>query len=287
MMENGIIQFGDGRIILTKDSTAEQLRAYFEFLLKLYRSNEKYPVDLDSVWMVVYSRRDKALASLREIFIEGVDYNLHQEGKVVSFNDLRNGVKVTASLTVECFEYFIARKVRKVFDVYRSVFHDVAIGKVVALPQDYASALRELADQVERNQQLLLENKQQATVIAEQKPKVVFADAIVGSQSSCLIGELAKIITQNGYKIGQNRLFEWLRNNHFLGTTGEYYNIPNQKYVEQGLFEIKKTSHSENGVMKTTSTPKVLPKGQLYFVNMFLKGTPALFDDGMILPDNQ
>lgn len=129
----------------------------------------------------------------------------------------------------------------------------------------------------EENERLALENKQQAEVIAEQKPKVVFADAIVGSQSSCLIGELAKIITQNGYKIGQNRLFEWMRNNHFLGTTGEYYNIPNQKYVEQGLFEIKKTSHSENGVMKTTSTPKVTGKGQQYFVNLFLKNDISLF----------
>ena len=129
----------------------------------------------------------------------------------------------------------------------------------------------------EENERLALENKQQAEVIADQKPKVVFADAIVGSQSSCLIGELAKIITQNGHKIGQNRLFEWMRNNHFLGTTGEDYNIPNQKYVEQGLFEIKKTSHSENGVMKTTSTPKVTGKGQQYFVNLFLKNDISLF----------
>lgn len=130
----------------------------------------------------------------------------------------------------------------------------------------------------EENERLALENKHQAEVIEEQKPKVVFADAIVGSQSSCLIGELAKIITQNGYKIGQNRLFDWLRNNHYLGTTGEFYNIPNQRFIESGLFEIKKTSHSENGVMKTTSTPKVTGKGQQYFVNLFLKKEPKLFD---------
>lgn len=129
----------------------------------------------------------------------------------------------------------------------------------------------------EERERLALENKQQAEVIEEQKPKVVFADAIVGSQSSCLVGELAKIITQNGYKIGQNRLFEWLRKNHFLGTSGEYYNIPNQKYVEQGLFELKKTSHSENGVMRTTVTPKVTGKGQQYFVNLFLKNDMSLF----------
>ena len=129
----------------------------------------------------------------------------------------------------------------------------------------------------EEKERLALENKQQAAVIEEQRPKAVFADAIVGSKSSCLIGELAKIISQNGYKIGQNRLFAWLREKHFLGTSGEYYNIPNQKYIEQGLFEIKKTTHSENGVMKTTSTPKVLPKGQMYFINIFLRKNPTLF----------
>lgn len=140
---------------------------------------------------------------------------------------------------------------------------------------------KELAQMVieaeEEKERLALENKQQAAVIEEQRPKAVFADAIVGSKSSCLIGELAKIISQNGYKIGQNRLFAWLREKHFLGTSGEYYNIPNQKYIEQGLFEIKKTTHSENGVMKTTSTPKVLPKGQMYFINIFLRKNPTLF----------
>lgn len=129
----------------------------------------------------------------------------------------------------------------------------------------------------EEKERLMLENKQQQVVIAEQKPKAVFADAIVGSKSSCLIGELAKIISQNGHKIGQNRLFAWMRKHHYLGTSGEYYNIPNQKYIEQGLFEIKKTVHSENGVMKTTSTTKVTGKGQQYFVNLFLKGENKMF----------
>lgn len=101
-------------------------------------------------------------------------------------------------------------------------------------------------------------------------PKVVFADAIVGSKSSCLIAELAKMITQNGYEIGQNRLFQWMRDNHYLGTTGEYYNIPCQRYLEQGLFELKKHVHSEDGKMVTTVTPKVTGKGQQYFINKFL-----------------
>lgn len=122
----------------------------------------------------------------------------------------------------------------------------------------------------EEKEALMLENKQKEAQLEEQKPKVVFADAILGSTSSCLVGELAKILTQNGYKIGQNQLFVWLRANHYLGVSGEYYNIPNQRYVEQGLFELKKNTHSENGVMKTTVTTKVTPKGQQYFINKFI-----------------
>lgn len=105
----------------------------------------------------------------------------------------------------------------------------------------------------------------------QDKPKVAFANAIEASKSSCLIGELAKILTQNGYTIGQNRLFEWMRTNGYLGTKGERYNIPNQQYVEQGLFELKKGVRSGNdGVMHTTITPKITGKGQSYFINKFL-----------------
>lgn len=101
--------------------------------------------------------------------------------------------------------------------------------------------------------------------------KVLFADAVVGSKSTCLIGELAKIISQNGYPIGQNRLFQWLRDNSYLGKHGERYNIPNQQYVEMGLFELKKGVRSGNdGVMKVTMTTKVTGKGQQYFINKFL-----------------
>lgn len=111
---------------------------------------------------------------------------------------------------------------------------------------------------------------EQQRKIAEDAPKVLFADAVVGSTSTCLIGELAKILTQNGYPIGQNRLFAWLREHGYLGKHGERKNIPNQQYVEMGLFDLKKNIHSENGVMKTTITPKVTGKGQQYFINKFL-----------------
>lgn len=121
-----------------------------------------------------------------------------------------------------------------------------------------------------------LKEERQLRQIAEAKieadaPKVLFADAVVGSKSTCLIGELAKIISQNGYPIGQNRLFEWLRDNGYLGKHGERRNIPNQQYVEMGLFEIKKGARSGNdGVLYETKTPKITVKGQQYFINKFL-----------------
>ena len=148
------------------------------------------------------------------------------------------------------------------------------------VPQTFGEALMLAAKkQLEvEEQQKLIEAKDKK--IAEDAPKVVFSDAVVGSKSSCLIGELAKILTQNGYKIGQNRLFDKLREEGYLGRSGEYYNIPNQKYVEQGLFELKKTTHSENGVMKSSVTPKVTGKGQQYFINKYLKGVTTIkFDE--------
>lgn len=118
----------------------------------------------------------------------------------------------------------------------------------------------------ERQQRIEAERK-----VAAAQPAVTFTQAVSGSASSCLIGELAKLINQNGYPIGERRLFKWLRENGYLGTKGERYNIPNQRYIEQGLFELKKGTRSgNNGVMRTTITSKVTGKGQVYFVSKFL-----------------
>lgn len=106
----------------------------------------------------------------------------------------------------------------------------------------------------------------------EMKPKALFADAVASSKTSILIGQLAKILTQNGYQIGQNRLFEKLRNKGFLSSRkGADWNMPQQRYVEQGIFEIKESTHLDgNGVNITTKTVTVTGKGQQYFINKFL-----------------
>ncbi len=133
------------------------------------------------------------------------------------------------------------------------------------LPQTYADALRQLAEQVESNDR-------QQRLLAEQKPKVIFADAVTTSTQSCLVGELAKILRQNGVEIGQNRLFDWLREKNYLCKYGERKNQPTQRAMELELFEVKKTSITKpDGVILIAATTKVTGKGQLYFVNKFLQ----------------
>lgn len=108
--------------------------------------------------------------------------------------------------------------------------------------------------------------------IKEDKPKVLFANAVNSSTSSILIGELAKLISQNGYEIGQNRLFDWMRDNGFLiRRKGETYNLPTQRSMDMELMDIKKrTINNADGSIKTTRTTKITGKGQQYFINKFL-----------------
>lgn len=110
--------------------------------------------------------------------------------------------------------------------------------------------------------------------IQEMRPKEIFADAVSASHTSILIGDLAKLICQNGFQIGQKRLFEWLRKNGYLIKNGSSRNMPQQRYVEQGLFEIKESNvQNPDGSVRITRTTKVTGKGQVYFVNKFMGET--------------
>lgn len=124
---------------------------------------------------------------------------------------------------------------------------------------------KKIASLKEDNAALLEDNRRM-------KPKEVFADAVSTSRTSILIGDLAKMIRQNGYEIGQRRLFEWLRGNGYLiKRKGSDWNMPTQRSMEMQLFEIKESTHLDgNGCNVTTRTPKVTGKGQVYFVNEFL-----------------
>lgn len=132
------------------------------------------------------------------------------------------------------------------------------------IPRTLPDALKAYATEIEEH------NKTKA-LLEEQKPKVVFADAVNASHTSILVGELAKLLRQNGYSIGQNRLFERLRNDGYLIKSGSSKNVPTQKSMDMKLFEIKETTIvNSDGTLRITKTPKVTGKGQIYFINRFM-----------------
>ena len=152
----------------------------------------------------------------------------------------------------------------------RWITHDVlpALRKTgsysLNIPKTLPEALRAYADEVEQH------NKTKALVEA-QRPKVIFADAVSASDTDILIGDLAKLLNQNGHNIGQNRLFERLRKEGYLiSRKGNSYNTPTQKAMELGLFRIKETAITHaDGRTTINKTPKVTGKGQLYFINRY------------------
>ncbi len=139
-----------------------------------------------------------------------------------------------------------------------------------AIPKTFAEALRLAASQQEQieEQQRLIEAKEKQ--IGESAPRVLFSQAVESAESSILIGELAKILCQNGIAIGEKRLFQWMRENEYLCSFGERYNQPTQRATEMGLFEMRKVTIQVGSATKVRTTTKVTGKGQVYFVNKFL-----------------
>lgn len=146
--------------------------------------------------------------------------------------------------------------------------------EVLLKPDTLIQLAQNLKDEQEKRRALEVK-------VEAQRPKVLFAESVEAAKTSILIGELAKLLKQNGINIGQNRLFEWLRNNGYLiKRQGSDYNMPTQRAMELGLFEIKETTitHSD-GRIHVSKTPKVTGKGQVYFVNLFLSGKAGDYED--------
>lgn len=118
--------------------------------------------------------------------------------------------------------------------------------------------------------------ERQRAQMDEMRPKALFADAVAASDGTCLVGELAKMMTQAGFTIGQNRLFALLREDGYLGKSGSNRNVPLQRYVEQGLFKVKETAVTHaDGHVTLNRTTKVCGKGQRYFVDRYCVGAIA------------
>ena len=145
---------------------------------------------------------------------------------------------------------------------------DNTLEEALTSPDFLIRLATELKNEIEARKQLEIK-------VSEDKPKVLFAEAVSASNSSILIGDLAKILKQNGYDTGQKRLFETLRNEGYLMKSGSSKNMPTQKAMEMGLFEVKETTiNNPDGSIRVTKTTKVTGAGQQFFINMFIAKAP-------------
>ena len=163
------------------------------------------------------------------------------------------------------FKHWVTSEVLPAIRRHGAYMTDEKAFDVIHNKNGLADLLQQAADQL----------KQKDIQINQMKPKALFADAVATSKSDILIGQLAKILRQNGYETGQNRLFKWLREHHYLCSKGVRYNQPTQKAMELGLFKVKeRTVNNPDGSSQITVTTKVTGKGQQYFINRFLNSEP-------------
>lgn len=176
------------------------------------------------------------------------------------------------------YSLILSSKLPKAKEFKRWVTAEVlpAIRKTGGYVNDTAQFVESYFGQLEPSQKHALtmmfeESKRMSAQLKEQAPKVLFANAVETAHNSILIGDLAKIIRQNGVDIGQKRLFEWMRQNGYLIKDGQSKNMPTQKAMEMSLFEVKEsTINNPDGSVRITRTTKVTGKGQTYFVKKFL-----------------
>lgn len=169
--------------------------------------------------------------------------------------------------TAQQFETWVFDEVLPTIHKHGMYATEQAVEAFLANPDALLHTLTALKQAREENQQL-------AAQVAQAQPKVLFADAVASSHTSILVGELAKILKQNGVDIGQQRLFEWMRNNGYLcKRRGLQWNTPTQAAMERGLFEVKESTRmNPDGTTQIIRTTKVTGKGQQYFIDLFLNG---------------
>ena len=174
--------------------------------------------------------------------------------------------------TAKAFKRWVTREVLPAIRKHGGYMTPEKVEEALMNPDVMIRLATELKAERQKRQALSKLADEQGAQIAKMQPKALFADAVSTSETSILIGGLAKLIKQNGVDIGQKRLFQWMRENGFLIKSGADKNIPTQRAMEYGLFEVKERSIvGGDGANHVTRTTKVTGKGQVYFVNRFLK----------------
>ena len=187
-----------------------------------------------------------------------------QQAKFISEGNVYRLITHSKLPTAQKFESWVFDEVIPSIHKHGAYMTGETLEKALTSP-DF---LIELATKLKEEQAKRIELE---TKIEEDKPKVLFAQAVETSKSTILVGDLAKILRQNGVNIGQRRLFDWLRDNGYLMKAGSSRNLPTQSAMDAGLFEIKEsTVNNPDGSIRINKTTKVTGKGQTYFVNKFL-----------------
>lgn len=188
-----------------------------------------------------------------------------QEMTIINESGLYSLVLSSKLPTAKKFKRWVTNEVIPSIRKHGAYMTPETLEKVLLSPDTLMQLAQNLKDEQEKRKELEAQ-------IESQKPAVLFTGAVETSKTSILIGELAKMLKQNGINIGPNRLFEWMRQNGYLiKRKGTDYNMPTQRSMEMGLFEIKETAiNNPDGSIRISKTPKVTGKGQVYFINLFL-----------------
>lgn len=232
----------------------------------LLRDNEPYFVGKDVAEILGYSNPRDALSKHVDSDDKGVakcdTLGGTQQTTIINESGLYSLILSSKLPKAKEFKHWVTSEVLPTIRKHGAYMTDAKAAAIVTDKGSLADLLQQAAEQLKRKD----------IQIEQMKPKALFADAVSTSDTPILVGELAKILHQNGVSMGQNRMFRWLRDNGYLiSKKGTSYNMPTQRAMELGLFKIKENAiaHSD-GHVTITKTPKVTGKGQVYFVNKFV-----------------
>lgn len=236
--------------------------------------NEPYFVGKDVAKILGYSRTADAIRKHVDFEDKGVAKmetpGGNQDLQVINESGLYSLILSSKLPQAHEFKHWVTSEVLPSIRKHGAYMTPQTIEKALLNPDTIISLATQLKEEQQHRKQLQAENN-------IMKPKALFADAVATSDTSILIGQLAKIMKQNGVDMGQNRLFKWMRTHGFLGKRGDSYNKPTQKAMNLGLFEVKeRTVNNPDGSIRVTITTKVTGKGQQYFINKFLKGSEEI-----------
>ena len=233
-------------------------------------NNEPYFVGKDVATILGYKKPENAIANHVEdedkttTLIQGTGSNYKSKSVIINESGLYSLILSSKLPQAKEFKHWVTSEVLPAIHKHGAYMTPQTIEKVLLNPDTIINLATQLKEEQQKRKQLQEENE-------VMKPKALFADAVATSKSAILVGQLAKILKQNGIEIGQNRLFAWLRENGYLGKRGSNRNVPTQKSVAMGLFKTKETAVTHaDGHTTVQITAKVTGKGQQYFINKFL-----------------